>query len=158
MGDLRTFRFQYEEDVKLLGIPVTIEYVNSEGLIKRREVDALIDTGASQCCIDKKLAGELDFISMRKTNVGTAGGVVPSNVHTVNIVMPGDIRFDNEEIVESDAGISFVIGLNVLIKGDFMLSHLDGKTIFSFRMPPSNDGGTYRSEEPLKVSIGKQLF
>lgn len=154
---MKSFRYQYDEDSRLLGLPVTIEYVDSEGKIKRREVKALIDTGATQCCIDKKLAKECNFISIGKTKAGTAGGVVSSNIHTVNVVMPEDIRFDNEDVIESDAGIDFVIGLNVLKKGDFMLSHLDGKIIFSFRVPPSNDGATYMSEGVLKVSMGELI-
>jgi hypothetical protein len=74
---MKSFRYQYGEDSRLLGLPVTIEYVDSEGKIKRREVKALIDTGATQCCIDKKLAKECNFISIGKTKAGTSekGGI-----------------------------------------------------------------------------------
>lgn len=152
--DAKSFRFQYDESSKLLGIPVTVEYVDSEGFIQRKEVEALIDTGASYCCIDKKLAKKWKFTTIGVTKARTAAGVVPSNVHTVNIVMPEGIRFDNEEIIESNAGVDFVIGMNVLKKGDFMLSHYDGSIIFSFRVPPVNDGSTYRTDSRLKVSMG----
>ena len=152
--DAKSFRFQYDETVKLLGIPVTVEYVDSEGFIQRKDVTALIDTGATYCCIDKKLAKQWQFTTIGVTKTRTAAGVVPNNIHTVNIVLPENIRFDNEEIMEVDAGVDFVIGMNLLKKGDFMLSHYDGTIIFSFRMPPVNDGSTYGTDSELKVSLG----
>lgn len=154
--EAKAFRFQYDESARLLGIPVTIEYVDSKSFIQRKELTALIDTGSSTCCIDKNLAKSLDFTTLGTVKTGTAAGIIPSNIHTVNIVLPEGIRFDNEELLEVDTGIDFIIGLNLLKKGDFMLSHYDGSLIFSFKIPPVNTGFTYKIGNS-DISLGKSI-
>lgn len=158
MSKAKSFRFVYDTDAKLLGIPVTIEYVDIDGFIQRRELTAAIDTGATQCFINRKIAKEMRFTKVGITKTHTAGGVIQSGIHTVNIILPENIRFDDEEILEmTDMGIDFVIGLNILKKGDFMLSHLNDELIFSFRIPPVNDGNAYRTDTEMKVSLGRKI-
>ncbi len=134
------FTFRYKDDNSFIMIPVIIEYVNTAGFIERRELKACIDTGANQSCIDAELAGRFEFTKIGVIKHQTANGIVPVGIHTVNIILPNDIRFDDVEIAEMNASVDFVIGLDILNKGDFIMTHKDGYKYFSFRSPTKNKG------------------
>jgi predicted aspartyl protease len=49
---------------------------------------ALVDTGASQCCIDLSIAKKLDLVRSDQTELAGVGGVVDANVYQCVVEIP----------------------------------------------------------------------
>lgn len=148
--------FRFSEKAKALYIPAVIEYVNKDGFIEKRRVNALIDTGATQSGIDIDLAELLDFTTTGVSKLNTAGGIVSSGIHTVNIQISNDLRFDDAEIMEIKSGVDFVIGMDVLKLCDFIMSHKNGNILFSMRCPTSDKGERFVKEN-VSDTVGELL-
>lgn len=154
---VKTVTFKYDRTPRQILIPVTLEYVNDSGFIERRKVNACIDTGATNSGIDSELADKLDFTTLGITKQKTAGGIVEVGIHTVNVVITNDIRFDDVEITEIDAGIDFIIGMDILGKGDFLLSHKGKYTFISFRFPTA-DKGEHFINDRTRLVVGERIY
>jgi hypothetical protein len=102
--------------------------------------NALWDTGATNCVVTKKTANELKLEPMGLTKVSHVDGVSEANVYFVDIYLPNRILIHNIRVTEcADNNDSFgvIIGMDVITKGDFAVTNLDGKTVVSYRMPSS---------------------
>lgn len=64
-----------------MNIPTSLEQ-------KIKNVNALIDTGASTCMIDTKLAAELDLIAIDKTSVAGVNGPADHLIYMAAILVP----------------------------------------------------------------------
>ena len=55
----------------------------------------------------------------------------------IDILLPNNVLGSNVVVVEGlPAGCDILIGMNIIQAGDFHISNHDGKTEFSFCMPP----------------------
>lgn len=101
------------------------------------QANALWDTGASCSFITKRLADKLGLISVSVGQVNHAGGTDTSNKYIVNLVLPNQVQFEGLFVNECkmDDAIDLIIGMEVITLGDFALTNVGGKTLFSFRIP-----------------------
>lgn len=53
-----------------------------------RQVKALVDTGASECCIDSMLAAQLKLPVVDRRQVGGVGGALVVNIHLAQVHVP----------------------------------------------------------------------
>lgn len=99
------------------------------------------DTGATASAITKKLANKLDLIPTGSTKVNGVHGLkdnVP--VYGVKITLNNrNVSFtipvtECEQLTSNDAA-EFLIGMDVISKGDFSISNFNGNTAMSFRSP-----------------------
>lgn len=96
----------------------------------------VFDTGASCSAINKKIARECNLTPISKAKVNTAGGVVIQDVYLVNIELPtGTIEKVKATAMEEINGTDVLIGMDIITLGDFAITNMDGKTVFSFRIP-----------------------
>lgn len=99
---------------------------------------AIWDTGATNSVITNKVVTDIGLkpIGMRK--VHGVHGADTTNVYSVNILLPNKVGFSTVGVTEGKLpGRSEVlIGMDIISRGDFVLTHKDGKTLFSFRFPP----------------------
>lgn len=59
-----------------------------------------------------------------------------SNVYSINIYFENHLEFKSIEVLSGDIGdYDLIIGMDIIILGDFIISNKDGKTWFSFRYP-----------------------
>ncbi len=66
----------------------------------------------------------------------TAGGIVRCEVYLVNIFLPNGVGFPNVTVTKATMGkTDMLIGMDLINKGDFALTHERGNTVFSFRYP-----------------------
>lgn len=103
-----------------------------------KNVKSLWDTGATNCCITKKLADELGLVAVSKAKVHHADGDTVKNVYLLNLILPNEIMFPYLPVTEceSTAGkFDIIIGMQVITQGDFAITNKDGKTRISFRTP-----------------------
>ena len=154
---VNTVTFKYDRTPRQILIPIILEYVNDSGFIERKKVNACVDTGATNSGIDSGLADKLDFTTIGTTKQKTAGGIVEAGIHTVNVGITENIRFDDVEITEINAGVEFIIGMDILGKGDFLLSHKGKNTFISFRFPTA-DKGEHFINDRTRLVVGERIY
>ena len=96
---------------------------------------ALWDTGSSYSCISTKLATELKLQPIKKIPLYTSGGYIESDVFNVDLLLGNDIiiSVDVSSVdCAEDECINFLIGMDVITFGDFIISTVDGNVDFSF--------------------------
>lgn len=96
----------------------------------------LWDTGATGSVITKEFAEKIGLIPFRKGKVYHANGEDIVNVYAVNIFLPNQVAFPFVTVTEGKLkGFDMLIGMDIISRGDFVLSNFAGKTSFSFRVP-----------------------
>ena len=70
-------------------------------------------------------------------NVAHAGGSAIAPVYLVNVGLPNGVGVVGVEAVEftPHTEFEFIIGMNIITRGDFALTNVGGKTCLSFRIP-----------------------
>lgn len=67
----------------------------------------------------------------------TAGGKIKSNNYIICIQLPNHLNI--EEIVVSSGnlgnGIDLLLGMDIITLGDFSITNVNNRTVFSFRFP-----------------------
>ncbi len=69
------------------------------GSINGRELEFLVDTGATGTAISAQLARELNLPSLGQVQSNTAGGVVSGRVVSVDLVLQGGVRAQQLRVV-----------------------------------------------------------
>lgn len=120
-------------------------------IIMPEKFTALWDTGATHSCISEKLIKKLGLIPYRTAIAKTAKHKYETNVYAVTIILfnekdervifpfisasEGIFTNEDEQNDISKQEIDVIIGMDIITKGDFAITNLNGKTIFSFRYP-----------------------
>ncbi|MDO4981042.1 MAG: SEC-C metal-binding domain-containing protein [Prevotellaceae bacterium] len=96
----------------------------------------LWDTGASSSCISKRLAKDLGLVQTGVANTFTAAGPSQTKTYVVNIGLPNHVQIPMVMVSEAELnGFDVLIGMDVITLGDFSITNVNGKTVFSFRIP-----------------------
>ena len=101
------------------------------------EFCALWDTGATNSVISQDVVDACGLISTGIQKVHHAYGD-EENVETflVNIELPTAVEFPGLQVTKGKlTGADMLIGMDIINSGDFAVTHPDGKTKFSFRIP-----------------------
>jgi predicted aspartyl protease len=130
---------------------VEVGFQKTDYLYLSHTVSALIDTGAERSCISGQLANELGLQSDKDTRIITATGIEAVPLYAgIDLILKGNDKtkmYDNLEVAEcfgnSKAPYDFVIGMDILNSGDIIISNAGGKTMFSFRTPPSKNNFSF---------------
>ena len=128
--------------------------VCSEG--KRVTAKAQWDTGASGTCISSDVVDALGLIPTGKQIIQTPSGQSVVNTYSVNIEFPNNLTISDLMVCGTkigEQGIQVLIGMDVLLLGDFAVSNYRGKTVFSFRIP-SKKTTDYVKEISIENLIG----
>lgn len=103
--------------------------------LQKVSINALWDTGATNCVITQRIVDALGLLPITHTQVHDASGMRPSLVYAVTLILPNmrvDISFATLGIIIS---ADMLIGMDVINLGDFAITNKNNNTIFSFRMP-----------------------
>lgn len=100
------------------------------------DFNAVWDTGATNSVISQRVVDACGLKPIGMAKVRTAGGECVCEVFIVNIRLPNNVAFPHIRVTKADMGATDVlIGMNIITKGDFAVTHKDNKTCFSFRIP-----------------------
>ena len=114
----------------------------------------LWDTGAQNSAITKKAAQTLGLIGLKKANVRGVHGTQEVNVYFIEIILNNPnitvkcLVTECDEL-SNDGSVDLLLGMNVISKGDFVVSNFDGKTsivIFRYACPSTRNT---KSEKPI---------
>jgi predicted aspartyl protease len=102
------------------------------------DVYALIDTGATNTCINKRLVDRLNLEIVGDGMMDTAGGLCESNLYYIDLLMRNNVSFTNIRAMEftSDKIFDILIGMDIITLGDFAITNAGHRTVVSFRVPP----------------------
>lgn len=127
------FTYTYQTIEKKLRTEVTIE--NSS---KSINTFALWDTGASISCISEEVANSLELIPTGEIDMATPSGVATRNTYLINVTLPNDVKINDLVVADSEIGkqgLGMLVGMDIITKGDFAVTHSNGRTKFTFRIP-----------------------
>jgi len=99
------------------------------------------DTGATGSVITQKVVDTCQLKPIGRTIVQHAQGEEQVDTFWVNFVLPSGVGISMLNVAKGVLGGSadVLIGMDVITKGDFALTHKDGKTCFSFRIPSQEE-------------------
>lgn len=103
--------------------------------------NGLWDTGASASVITNRVAQALGLTPTGMSKVSHAQGTSIVNTYIVNIILPNGIQVCNLKVSEGNLpkGIDMLIGMDVISLGDFVITHRNGGTVFSFQIPSTHE-------------------
>lgn len=100
------------------------------------EFSALWDTGATNTVISKKVVQDLNLKSVGKVPMNHADGQTLVDRYIINIMLPNGVGYRMVSVLCSGLqGTDMLIGMDIIGSGDFSITNVNGKTVFSFRIP-----------------------
>ena len=101
-----------------------------------KHFQAIWDTGASTSSISERVVKVLGLSPVSIADNYTAAGIVQVKMYYVNMLLPNGVLLPEMFVSCCQLeDIDILIGMDVINKCDFALTHSDGKTTFSFRVP-----------------------
>jgi predicted aspartyl protease len=143
----RAFTIEYEGLTNEISTPVRLEpiYTTDKSLIgTQTEIDALWDTGAAMTCVKPSLR---DRLNLRQSELvepiimSGIGGDVEADGTLVSIWLAPNLGIELCPVYIADfpGDEELLIGMDIIGMGDFAVCNADGKTSFSFAVPPFPD-------------------
>ena len=78
----------------------------------------------------------MGLATFSQTTINHANGQSIVNIHHVSLTLPNKTLFPFVRVIETNlSGFDLLIGMDIITKGDFSISNMNGKTTFSFRIP-----------------------
>lgn len=135
--------------------PININ--DADTVDKAKEYVGIWDTGATNSVISQKVVDECGLKPIGIKKVHTAGGDHLCEVFLVSIFLPNKVVIPSISVTKavSLAGCDVLIGMDIISQGDFAITHNDGKTMFSFRLP-SMGAIDFVTSTPYHASIKPQ--
>ena len=138
------FTLKSESLLRELRTPVR---VSSHRLIEKQtygqayeEYDAIWDTGAQSSVCSKKVISSLNLEGKEIDKVPVRGVNSQTNCYVYlisQLILPNNVIVVDIPVIVGDIGGSdILIGMDIITRGDFAITHHDNKTIFSFCIPP----------------------
>ncbi len=101
--------------------------------------NAAWDTGATNTVITPEIVAAIGLEPSDKYAVSTLNGIIEVNTYLIDLCFENGYRIANLRVLSgedySDFDYDVLIGMDVITKGDFIVSTLNGETSFYFRMP-----------------------
>ncbi len=146
---------QVNELKSACAVAPTVEVVSAAGSGAAetlfRSTDAIWDTGATHSVISERLAVRLNVSRTGKIRAVNANATHHCDTCFVNIRLPGEIECPplKVSIQVLQETYDVLIGMDIIGKGDFAVSHHEGRMLFSFRKPPGGclDFSSHRPDE-----------
>jgi len=102
------------------------------------QITALWDTGATGSAITPDLAKKMNLIPINRVKVTGVNNTSIVDVAKVSIGLPNMVMVEevNVMICNLNQGFDLIIGMDIILLGDFSISNGGNKTLFSFAIPP----------------------
>lgn len=90
-------------------------------------------------CISQNVVKQLNLVSSGRKPIHTPSGSKIVCSYMVDILLPNKVIIPDVMVCDSDIGdqgLDMLIGMNIIAQGDFAVTNDQGKTVFSFCLPP----------------------
>jgi len=102
-----------------------------------KQFKALWDTGATNSVVTHRVAKECGLVPTGVVKVQLVGKEDLRNTYMVAIGLPNRVIFPGVKVTDADSigGADVLIGMDIINQGDLAVTHGDGNTCLSFRVP-----------------------
>ena len=115
---------------------LTVTSIVSKKLGEKIVCDAIWDTGANASAISLNTARKLGLTPVQTAFFSTANGRCEMPMYMVDMMLPNGRQI--KDVMVSGLNLNIcdaLVGMDIITQGDFHLTN-DGKTVFSFNIPP----------------------
>lgn len=101
-------------------------------------VKALWDTGATNSCISKEIAQSMGLVPTGFRNIHTPSGECQCPTYLVNVLLPNEVEIQDVVVCGTEIrkqGFDMLVGMDIILLGDFVVTNKDKQTLFSFCYP-----------------------
>jgi len=155
MSKIRHFAFKQDNQSLCLRLLTEAHVFNiSNGTDKEGvKITALWDTGATGSAITPDLAQKMNLVPIDRIKVTGVNNTSIVDVAKVSIGLPNMVMVEevNVMICNLNQGFDLIIGMDIILLGDFSISNGEGKTLFTFAIPPF-ENKTDHYEKALAVN------
>ena len=121
--------------------------------------EAIWDTGATHSSITQEVVDRCGLESIGKTKVYHAGiddEPDETDNYLVNIRLPNRVTVQNVQVSRGGfSGADILIGMDIISGGDFAITHMGGKTKFTFQVPAQADIDFVKAQ-PLPPPVNRE--
>lgn len=118
------------------------------------EVSALWDTGAIASVLSESYARQLKLEPITQCMTYHVQGQSLANVYLIDLLLPNKILVHNVRVTEGKLnGFGMLLGMDIMNLGDLALTHRNGKTVFTFQIPPTHE---YDFEKQIQQGVGQK--
>ena len=141
MHKIQHFAFKSEYPNLSLRLITEAEISDVLQFSQKIKLSALWDTGAMLSAITPEIAKKLNLIPFNRVKVNGINNSSMADVVKISITLPNKIELTNYNVAVCNLvkNVDFLIGMDIIKLGDFSISNGEGKTLFTFSMPPCED-------------------
>lgn len=98
---------------------------------------AIWDTGATNSVVTQTVVSDCGLQPTGVVPVRTPKGEYLANTYLVALMLPNGVGISSLRVTEGTlgGGIDVLVGMDIMVRGDFALTNSEGRTNFSFRIP-----------------------
>ncbi len=102
-----------------------------------KQFNAIWDTGATNSVITQEVVDECQLKPTGMVEVTTAQGSHRTETYLVSLLLPNSVGVAELRVSKGvlTSNVQVLIGMDIIGAGDFAVSNVGGKTVFSFRSP-----------------------
>jgi len=120
---------------------------------------AIWDTGATASVITQEVVDTCGLKPTGMMQVHGVGGPELAETFLVNIGLPNGVGFANVEVTKGKIlGSQMLIGMDIITAGDFSITNMGGRTVFSFRIPSVRTVDFVKEAEELHRTGGVPFY
>jgi predicted aspartyl protease len=140
MPKVRHLALKQEYPVLVHKLKSMVEVFAVSGKSEREgiEIVALWDTGAEASVITPEAAQRLNLVPVDRIRVSGVNNISMADIVRVSVGLPNRVMIDDLPVSVCNLvqGVDFLIGMDIILSGDFSISNHGGKTLFTFAIPP----------------------
>ena len=117
-----------------------VEIINTANPTQKAITEAIWDTGATNSVITKGLAAKLGLVASGQGLVKGVHGTKMVPVYPVKIILNNQnvsfiLPVTECDDLTADGSSEFLIGMDIISKGDFSITNFGGNTVMTYRVP-----------------------
>ncbi len=98
------------------------------------------DTGATNSVISQEVVDKCGLVPTGTTLTHNVGGTYQAETYLVSMLLPNNVSYRGVRVTRGQIyGGNMLIGMEIIGTGDFAISNLNGRTVFTFRYPSQTD-------------------
>lgn len=149
----RALTYQYTGVTRQLITPVSLYPVSAPAGTGGIVTNALWDTGASFSAISLHVAEQLKLVPTDRLDVAGVHNTVEVGAGLITVELPNLVIKKDIQVVICNlgSGIGMLLGMDIIMLGDFAISNGTGHSLFSFAIPPFKNTMDFltREHEPF---------
>jgi predicted aspartyl protease len=135
---LYAFTIKFSQRVRFLATKLGVSEPAADNA-QPQKFDAIWDTGATNSVISQKVVDALDLKAVSTTRTQTANGEREASVYIVDLYLPNKVVLKGQPVIDGLlAGADVLVGMDVIGKGDFAVTHQGNGTCMTFQLPSNN--------------------